>query len=452
MKGASISVMSKVASENVISGKETLEETLEETSVDLEVVKDNLEEISKKVQNIENQLSEEQENIEKIIESVGDIQTEISVTKNMLGESSKGEVQVKQSNSICFFMLLLAICIFFFAVGWFKDKIFLKIRSLIYKIFLKIRSLIYKIFPPGDSDINKKFCSLQSFKDGIISKVKNIGKSIIDCIKPRRQEERKYTNINAEDLFNQFRLNYKEKDKKWMTVLIMMIVDYFIVPFIYICFLSNCSFLFSSLMIGPSVSCFAVLMKKYDKIPFTPFLVLYVWSIAVYSFSSNTNPMSPTEWLIYLFGSSLFLTSITYYEYTNYKDSSLSKAYETLKEIMEKRYIIKQSSIDMLVMHSSKIEDETFKEIKMLLLFLPPLGITAFVKDIFFKYMKSLFERVYLEESKIFLLLYAVVHLIILFQFFYFIYKSNNSKADLYKSILKDMQLTLALKKEKSKN
>ena len=54
--------MSKVASENVISGKETLEET----PVDLEVVKDNLEEISKKVQNIENRLSEEQENIGNI--------------------------------------------------------------------------------------------------------------------------------------------------------------------------------------------------------------------------------------------------------------------------------------------------------------------------------------------------------------------------------------------------
>lgn len=419
-KGASVSIMSKVASENVISGKETLEET----SVDLEVVKDNLEEISKKVQNIENQLSEEQENIEKIIGSVGDIQTEISVTKNMFGESSKGEVQVKRSNSICFFMLLLAICIIFFAVGWFKDK----------------------IFPPGESDINKEFCFLQSFKDGIISKVKNIGKSIIDCIKPRRQEKRKYTNINAEDLFNQFRLKYKEKDNKGMTVLIMMIIDYFIVPLIYICFLSNCSFLFSSLMIGPSVSCFAVLMKKYDKEPFAPFLVLYVWSIAVYSFSSNTNPMSPTEWLIYLFGSSLFLTSITYYEYTNYKDSSLSKAYETLKEIMEKRYIIKQSSIDMLVMHSSKIEDGTFKVIKMLLLFLPPLGVTAFVKDIFFKYLKSLFERGSLEGSKIFSLLYAVVHLIILLQIFYFLYKAFNWKVDLYKKVLKDMQFTYTLK------
>lgn len=430
--------MSKVASENVISGKETLEETLEETPVDLEVVKDNLEEISKKVQNIENRLSEEQENIGKIIESVGEIQTEISVTKNMFGESSKGEVQVKQGNSICFFMLLLVIYIIFFAVGWFKDK-----------ISLTKRSLIDDKIPPVESDGNKGFSSLKSFKYGIISKVKSIENSIIDCIKPRRPEERKYTNINAEDLFNQFRLNYKEKDKKWMTLLIMMIIDYFIIPPIYICFLSNCSFLFSSLMIGPSVSCFAVLTKKYDKAPFAPFLVLYFWSIAVYIFSSGMNPMSPTEWLIYFFGSSLFLTSITYYEYTNYKDSSLSEAYETLKEIMEKKYIIKQNSIDMLVMQSSKIEDETFKVIKMLLLFLPTLGVTTFAKDIFIKYMKSLFERVFLEESKIFLLLYVVVQVIILLQIFYFIYKSNNSKADLYKRILKDMQLTLALKKKK---
>ena len=116
------------------------------------------------------------------------------------------------------------------------------------------------------------------------------------------------------------------------------------------------------------------------------------------------------------------------------------------------KYTINQSSIDILIKHSSKIEDETFKDIKMILLSLSLLGITTFLKDIFVKYIKYLFERGSLEGSKIFSLLYMVVQLIILLQIFYFIYKSNNSKADLYKSILKDMQLTLALRGEKSKN
>lgn len=84
--------MSEVASENEISGKETIEET----SVDIEAVKDNLEEISKKVQNVESQLSEEQENIKKVIESVGEIRTEITATENMLVESPKGNIQTKQ--------------------------------------------------------------------------------------------------------------------------------------------------------------------------------------------------------------------------------------------------------------------------------------------------------------------------------------------------------------------
>ena len=430
-KGASVSVMSKVASENVISGKETLEET----PVDL--VKDNLEEISKKVQNIENRLSEEQENIRNIIESVGEIHTEITATENMLLESPKGEVQLKQSNSIYFIMSLIVVYIIFFAVGWFKDKIF---------------SFIYERLPFGknESHTNKEFSSENSSKKGIINKAKDIGKSIMDKIKSGVQGQggRKYTNINAEDLFNQFRLDYKEKDKKGMTVFIMIIIGYIIMPCIYIFFLSNCSFLSSPLMIGPSVSCFVILTKKYNKVFFVPLLVLELWSIAMYTFSSGINPMSSTEWLIYFFGSSLFLISITHYEYTNYIDSSLSEAYKTLQKIMDsdEKYTINQSSIGILIKHSSKIEDETFKDIKMILLSLSLLGITTFLKDNFMKYIKYLFERGSLEGSKIFSLLYAVVHLIILLQIFYFLYKAFNWKVDLYKKVLKDMQFTYTLK------
>lgn len=431
--------MSKVASENVISGKENLEET----SVNLEEIKSSLEEISKKVQNVESQLSEEQDNIGKIIESVGEIQTEITATDNMLLESPKGEVQLKQSNSICFLISLIVIYIFFFVVGWFIDKIF---------------SYIYERLPFGkrESHTNKEFSSENSSKKGIINKAKDIGKSIMDKIKSGVQGQggRKYTNINAEGLFNQFRLKYKEKDKKRMTVFIMIIIGYIIVPYIYKLFLSNCLFLSSSLMIGPSVSCFAVLTKKYNKVFFVPLLVLELWSIAMYTFSSGINPMSSTEWLIYFFGSSLFLISITHYEYTNYTDSSLSEAYKTLQKIMDnEKYTINKSSIDILIKHSSKIEDETFKDIKMILLLpLPLLGINTFLKDIFIKYIKDLFERGSLEGSKIFLLLYVILSLIIILPIFYFLYKAFNWKADLYKKVLQDMQLTLALRGEKSKN
>ena len=435
--------MSEVASENVISENENPGETLEETSMDLEAVKDNLEEISKKVQNVESQLSEEQENIRKIIESVEEIQTDITATENMLLESPKGEVQLKQSNSICFFISLIVIYIIFFAVGWFIDKIF---------------SSIYERLPFRKKELNtnKEFSSEKSCKKAIINSFKDIGKSLMDNIKSgvQGQGERKYTNINAEYLFNQFRLKYKEEDKKEMTVFIMIIIGYIIVPYIYKLFLSNCSFLSSLLMIGPSVSCFAVLTKKYNKAFFVPLLVLELWSIAMYTFSSGINPMSSTEWLIYFFGSSLFLISITHYEYINYTDSSLSEAYKTLQKIRDKeKYTINKSSIDILIKHSSKIEDETFKDIKMILLLsLSLLGITTFLKETFIMYIKDLFKKGSLEGSKIFSLLYVVVPLIIFFQIFYFLYKSNNLKADLYKSVLQDMQLTLALRGERSKN
>ena len=433
-KGASVSVMSKVASENVISGKETLEETLEETPVDLEVVKDNLEEISKKVQNIENRLSEEQENIGKIIESVGEIQVEISAIENMRVESPKGNAQTKQNSFICFLGFAFVIIIIFGIVGCFLERLINGIESWLERLINGIKSWLERI--------NKKIPG-RKWLINIIIKVQKRER------KPRNSEGqiREYTKLSAEDIFDQFRKKYKEKDKKWIIVIVMIILSYFIMPLLYLQFVKwfrNYKYFSSLLMIGPAVSCLAVLSnKKFKKIPNIPALVLCIWLVMLSLFYIDDIELDGyIILLISLFYYSIFLFSIIHFQYTSFKDCTLSEAYKTINAIIKNNsIIIAQDSFDMLVLSSSKIENDVIEAIKSVLSFLGTLGIISFTKKYFNAYIKNLLENDTLDS-----IVTMIASLIILLPIFYFLYRDFNWKADLYKKVLKDMQFTYTLK------
>ena len=415
--------MSKVASENVISGKESLEETLEETPVDLEVVKNNLEEISKKVQNIENRLSEEQENIGKIIESVGEIHTEITATENMLVESPKGNIQTKQ-NSPIYFLGIAFVIIIFWIVGCLLERLINKIKSGLERLINKIKSGL----------------------ECLINKIKKYKK----VRKPQNSEEqtREYTNLSAEDIFDQFRNEYKEKDKKWCIVMVMLILSYFIIPvlyFIFIKYFPDNMYLWSLLMPGPAVSCLAVLSnKKYKKQQNLPVLVLSIWFFILFLFYTDAIKLdSYLVFLISLLFYPAFLLSIIHFEYTNFKDSSLRKAHQILNKIIEENGIaIAQSSFDILVTFSSKIEDELIMDIKYILASLGALVGIPFIKNVINENMNALFGNGMSDD-----VVSIAVSLIMLLPIFYFLYKDFNWKADLYKKVLKDMQFTFKLKR-----
>ena len=426
--------MSKVASENVISGKETLEETLEETPVDLEVVKDNLEEISKKVQNIENRLSEEQENIGKIIESVGEIQVEISAIENMRVESPKGNAQTKQNSFICFLGFAFVIIIIFGIVGCFLERLINGIESWLERLINGIKSWLERI--------NKKIPG-RKWLINIIIKVQKRER------KPRNSEGqiREYTKLSAEDIFDQFRKKYKEKDKKWIIVIVMIILSYFIMPLLYLQFVKwfrNYKYFSSLLMIGPAVSCLAVLSnKKFKKIPNIPALVLCIWLVMLSLFYIDDIELDGyIILLISLFYYSIFLFSIIHFQYTSFKDCTLSEAYKTINAIIKNNsIIIAQDSFDMLVLSSSKIENDVIEAIKSVLSFLGTLGIISFTKKYFNAYIKNLLENDTLDS-----IVTMIASLIILLPIFYFLYRDFNWKADLYKKVLKDMQFTYTLK------
>ena len=227
----------------------------------------------------------------------------------------------------------------------------------------------------------------------------------------------------------------------------MIILSYFIMPLLYLQFVKwfrNYKYFSSLLMIGPAVSCLAVLSnKKFKKIPNIPALVLCIWLVMLSLFYIDDIELDGyIILLISLFYYSIFLFSIIHFQYTSFKDCTLSEAYKTINAIIKNNsIIIAQDSFDMLVLSSSKIENDVIEAIKSVLSFLGTLGIISFTKKYFNAYIKNLLENDTLDS-----IVTMIASLIILLPIFYFLYRDFNWKADLYKKVLKDMQFTYTLK------
>ena len=413
--------MSEVASENVISENENSGETLEETSMDLEAVKDNLEEISKKVQNVESQLSEEQEHIGNILESVEEIHTKISATENMLVESPKGDLQTKQNQPISVWMIAFII-VFFWLVGYLIERLSDKIECFVKWL--------------GDK--------IECFEKWIYNKTQ---RETNNTPKNSRGEEKKYENLSAEDIFKLFRNNYKEKDIKWI-IIFAIPMNYIIISLLFLIFVEyfpDNMYLCSLLIVGYAFSCLVALSKKkYKTTPNLSALVLAIWSTILYFLYSNN--IRITEHIVFViisFFYPTFLLSNIHFEYTNFEDSSLRKAHQTINKIIEENGIaIAQSSFDILVTSSSKIEDEVIMDIKKIIYILAPFLATSVIKDNISAYMNALIGNSTFDD-----VVGVILSLIILLPIFYSLYKNFNWKADLYKKVLKDMQFTFTLKR-----
>lgn len=402
--------MSEVASENVILDKENLEET----SVNLEEIKSSLEEISKKVQNVESQLSEEQDNIGNILESIGEIHTKISATENMLVESPKGDLQTKQNHPISFFVIAFII-VFFLLVGYLMEWLSDQIECFVKWIYYKTQQETKKI--PKDP----------------------------------RVENKKYENLSAEDIFKLFRNNYKEKDTKWIIIILAILMNYIIIIItfsIFVEYFPDNMYLCSLLIVGYAFSCLVALSKKKSKTtPNLSVLVLSIWSVILYFLYSNNIRL--TDHIVFVINSFFyptFLLSNIHFEYTNFEDSSLRNAHQTINKIIEENGIAKaQSSFDILVTSSSKIEDEFIMDIKKLIYVLATIFATLFatsvIKDFINAYINALIGNSTFDD-----IVSVILSLIMILPIFYFLYKAFNWKADLYKKVLKDMQFTYKLK------
>lgn len=407
--------MSEVASENVILDKENLEET----SVNLEEIKSSLEEISKKVQNVESQLSEEQENIGNILESVEEIHTKISATENMLVESPKGDLQTKQNQPISFWVIAFII-VFFLFVGYLIGRLSDKVKCCIEGLSDKIERVEKWIYNKNQRETE-------------------------NTPNDSGEEKRKYENLSAEYIFKLFRNNYKEKDTKWIIILAIL-MNYIIVIIafsIFVEYFPDNMYLCLLLIVGYAFSCLVALSKKKSKTtPNLSVLVLSIWSVILYFlYSNNIRLTDHIVFVIISFFYPTFLLSNIHFEYTNFEDSSLRNAHQTINKIIEENGIAKaQSSFDILVTSSSKIEDEFIMDIKNVKYILPLVG-APFIKNVINKYMNALFGNSTFDD-----IVSLILSLIIILPIFYFLYKAFNWKADLYKKVLKDMQFTYTLK------
>lgn len=379
--------MSEVASENVILDKENLEET----SVNLEEIKSSLEEISKKVQNVESQLSEEQDNIGNILESIGEIHTKISATENMLVESPKGDLQTKQNHPISFFVIAFII-VFFLLVGYLMEWLSDQIECFVKWIYYKTQQETKKI--PKDP----------------------------------RVENKKYENLSAEDIFKLFRNNYKEKDTKWIIIILAILMNYIIIIItfsIFVEYFPDNMYLCSLLIVGYAFSCLVALSKKKSKTtPNLSVLVLSIWSVILYFLYSNNIRL--TDHIVFVINSFFyptFLLSNIHFEYTNFEDSSLRNAHQTINKIIEENGIAKaQSSFDILVTSSSKIEDEFIMDIKKLIYVLATIFATLFatsvIKDFINAYINALIGNSTFDD-----IVSVILSLIMILPIFYFLYK-----------------------------
>ena len=429
-KGASVSVMSKVVSENVISGKETLEETLEETPVDLEVVKDNLEEISKKVQNIENRLSEEQENIGKIIESVGEIQTEITATDNMLEESLQ-QVETsnkKQSPCVCF-VVILAI--------------------LLIALILVIKKCQKKIKTDNLATSNS------NNQDDAISKTPNGNPSEV----PRGgKDDEQGTYINADIIYREFNKIYREQNKdnfyrdvpkNFFKTLAFYVVMIILLPIILLCrdfwtYFEIEQVGYFQIAVIFMIVALSSLLLNIKNIPIESIILMFIY-IIIYKI---INPQANSHLLFFLnFNYLQILLLIFIREKLNdFSNDEKSKASESLKNALHaKKLKFSKHNIDLLLSKSERVGNSITVQIKRLVLSFIPLGVVYNFLGKLIKLPKiDIFENPAIIIAIILSVMSAIFYLI---NIFYIVVKNDSYIYDLYLEVLKDLGFDLSLDK-----
>ena len=338
----------------------------------------------------------------------------------MLVESPKGDLQTKQNQPISFWVIAFIIVFFLlvgYLIGWLSDKVKCCIERLSDKIERVEKWIYNKIQRETENTPNDS-----------------------------GEEKRKYENLSAEDIFKLFLNNYKEKDTKWI-IFLAILMNYIIIIIafsIFVEYFPDNMYLCSLLIVGYAFSCLVALSKKKSKTtPNLSVLVLSIWSVILYFlYSNNIRLTDHIVFVIISFFYPTFLLSNIHFEYTNFEDSSLRNAHQTLNKIIEENGIaIAQSSFDILVTSSSKIEDEFILDIKKVIYILAPLFATSVIKDFINANMNALIGNSTFDD-----VVSVILALIIILPIFYFLYKAFNWKADLYKKILKDMQFTYTLK------
>ena len=418
--------MNEVTSENVILEKENSEET----SINLEEIKSSLEEISKKVQNVENQLSEEQEIIRKIIESVGEIQTEITVTENILGESIQ-QVETsnkKQSPCLCFVVILAILLI-----------------ALIL-VIKKCQKII---------KTNKSATSNSNNQDDDASKTPNGNPSEVSG---GDKDDEQGTYINAEIIYNTFNKEYRShnKDKFFFVVpkkFLTTLLFYVVMSILLTSMLLFCDFwtYFETEQVGYfqiavifMIIALSSLLLNIKNIPIESIILMFIYFI-IYKIM---NPQANATLLFFLnlnYAQILLLIFIRE-TFNNFSNDEKKEASESLEKVLQdKKLKFSKHNIDLLLSKSERVGNSITVQIKRLVLSFIPLGVVYNFLGKLIKLPKiDIFENPAIIIAIILSVMSAIFYLI---NIFYIVVKNDSYIYDLYLEVLKDLGFDLSLDK-----
>lgn len=423
--------MSKVASENVISGKENLEET----SVNLEEIKSSLEEISKKVQNVESQLSEEQDNIRKIIESVGEIQTEITATDNMLGESLQ-QVETsnkKQSLCVCFVVILVVLLI---ALNF---------------VIKKGQKNIETDNPvggnpdnPDDNIPNNQGDTIPQTPD------KDNSREVSEEVKDDEQE----TYINADIIYREFNKKYREENKGnfywYVPKNFFKTLAFYVVMNILLTSILLCRYMwspFSTELVGYlqilvifGIVAFLSRLLNIKNIPIESIILMFIY-IIIYKIM---NPQANATLLFFLKLNYVQILLLIFIRETfnNFSNDEKKEASKSLKKVLQdKKLKFSKHNIDLLLSKSERVGNSITVQIKSLVLSFIPLGVV-------YEFLEKLIKLPKFDISEnldiIISVMSAIFYLIIIL---YIVVKNDSYIYDLYLKVLKDLGFDLSLDK-----
>lgn len=281
--------------------------------------------------------------------------------------------------------------------------------------------------------------------------------------------EKNYPNLSADNIYRKFKYKYQKGyqiDRNVLLMVIVLIVSFILLLCYYYfglyCLFSSIPSLWKSVLLDITLIIFSICIflkvkKDFKKIPQQSFIVGILWIIAIVAVLVHGILISKLTIFVNFFFLSLYIISITGFVYGNFKDDDKIEVDSKITALFT-NYNIVDSSLDMLINYSEKIEDEAVSAIrefingKFFLFFLSGLGIFfgVFLDKIGYDIMVELVkaEREAFAKNLILILITidCALPFVILINL---LHKAFNWKANIYKEVLRDIRLTLALKSNK---
>ena len=282
--------------------------------------------------------------------------------------------------------------------------------------------------------------------------------------------ENEYQNLSAEKIYSKFKDLYK-KGYQFDFNLSCVVGEYIILS-IMLCFyyhlglyknnlFSSIPPIFKSIVMYVALIFFSgrILLKVYDDFKRTPqesLIVITIWTlVAIMDLVDGSSTPKLTLVVNYFF-LSIYIISITNFIYGNFKDNDKNEANSKIRELFN--YNIVDSSLDILIAQTEKIEDEVVSAIKasmngkFFLCILTGFGIFfgVFLDKMGYDILMELVtvDGAFFAKNLILILqtINSVLFLVILINI---LHKVFNWRVNLYKDVLRDIRLTLALESNK---